>query len=53
MIILPSVRAEVQVSLFQRVVQFVSERPDPVNQLIEIDRYERITLRDWSGDANE
>ena len=49
-IILPSVRATVQMRLFERVVRFISEQPEPVNQLIEIDRFERITVRDWRAD---
>ena len=53
MIIIPSVKAAVQVKLFERIVRFISEQPEPVNQLIEIDRFERITVRDWSADAME
>jgi predicted nuclease of predicted toxin-antitoxin system len=49
-IILPSVPADVQMRLFERVVRYVSEQPEPVNQLIEIDRFERITVRHWSAD---
>jgi predicted nuclease of predicted toxin-antitoxin system len=49
-IILPSVTADVQMRLFERVVRYISEQPEPINQLIEIDRFERITVRQWSAD---
>jgi predicted nuclease of predicted toxin-antitoxin system len=51
-IILPSVAADVQMRLFEHVVRYISEQPEPVNQLIEIDRLERITVREWSADPS-
>jgi hypothetical protein len=46
-IILPSVRAGRQIALFEEAVRFISERPEPINQLVEIDTSGRITVRPW------